>query len=39
LKSYREEVPYVSEDRIFHYDIQKTIAFLDSFQIEAELFD
>jgi histidine ammonia-lyase len=39
LKSYREEVPYVSEDRILHYDIMKTIAFLDSFQIEADLFD
>lgn len=39
LKSYREEVPYVSEDRILHYDIQKTIAFLDSFQIEADLFE
>jgi histidine ammonia-lyase len=39
LKSYREEVPYVSEDRILHYDIMKTIAFLDSFQIEAALFD
>ena len=39
LRSYREEVPYVSEDRILHYDIQKTIAFLDSFQIEADLFD
>jgi histidine ammonia-lyase len=32
-------VPYVSEDRILHYDIVKTIAFLDSFQIEADLFD
>ncbi|CAM3952746.1 histidine ammonia-lyase [Flavobacterium antarcticum] len=39
LKSYRQEVPYVSEDRILHYDIMKTIAFLDSFQIEADLFD
>lgn len=39
LKSYREEVPFVSEDRILHYDIIKTIAFLDSLQIEAELFD
>jgi histidine ammonia-lyase len=39
LKSYREEVPYMSEDRILHYDIQKTIAFLDSFQIEADLFN
>ena len=39
LKSYREEVPYVSEDRILHYDIMKTIAFLESFQIEANLFE
>ena len=39
LKSYREEVPYVSEDRILHYDIMKTIAFLNSFQIEADLFE
>ena len=39
LKSYREEVPFVSEDRILHYDIQKTVAFLDSFQIEDELFN
>ena len=34
LKSYREEVPLVSEDRILHYDIEKTIAFLKSFQID-----
>lgn len=39
LKSYREEVPFVSEDRILHYDIQKTIAFLNSFQIEEDLFN
>jgi len=39
LKSYREEVPFVSEDRILHYDIQKTVAFLDSFQIEEGLFN
>jgi len=39
LKSYREEVPFVSEDRILHYDIQKTVAFLNSFQIEDELFN
>ncbi len=37
LKSYREEVPYVNNDRILHYDIVNTIAFLDSFQIEEEL--
>lgn len=39
LKSYREEVPFVDNDRILHYDIQKTIAFLNSFQIEDELFN
>lgn len=39
LKSYREEVPFVSEDRILHYDIQKTVAFLNSFQIEEDLFN
>lgn len=39
LKTYREEVPLVLEDRILHYDIQKTIAFLNSFQIEEELFN
>lgn len=36
IKSYREEVPFVSEDRILHYDIEKTIAFLGSFQIDLE---
>lgn len=34
LKAYREEVPLVSEDRILHYDIEKTISFLKSFQID-----
>jgi len=37
LKSYREEVPFVKEDRILHYDIEKSVAFLNSFQIEEEL--
>jgi histidine ammonia-lyase len=34
LKSYREEVPFVTQDRILHYDIEKTVLFLNSFQIE-----
>ncbi len=34
LKAYREEVPFVKEDRILHYDIEKSVAFLNSFQIE-----
>ncbi|VXB73680.1 Histidine ammonia-lyase [Flavobacterium sp. 9AF] len=37
LKSYREEVSFVNEDRILHYDIEKTIAFLQSFQVEEEV--
>jgi histidine ammonia-lyase len=37
LKSYREEIPMVKEDRIFHYDIEKTVIFLNSFQIEDDL--
>ena len=36
VKSYREEVPFVSEDRILHYDIEKSVSFLNSFQIEME---
>ena len=36
VKSYREEVPLVKEDRILHYDIEKSVAFLDSFIIDLE---
>jgi histidine ammonia-lyase len=36
VKSYREEVSFVSEDRILHYDIEKSVAFLNSFQIDFE---
>jgi histidine ammonia-lyase len=36
LKSYREEVPFVKEDRILHYDIVNSVAFLESFVIELE---
>ncbi|MCP1995833.1 histidine ammonia-lyase [Flavobacterium sp. HSC-61S13] len=35
---YRLDVPFVSEDRILHYDIQKSIAFLNSFEIDSEVF-
>ncbi|MBQ0116955.1 MAG: histidine ammonia-lyase [Flavobacterium sp.] len=34
LKVYREEVALVEEDRILHYDIEKTINFLKSFQLD-----
>lgn len=37
LSSYREVVPLVKEDRILHYDIEKTVNFLDTFQIENDL--
>lgn len=37
LKSYRNEVSLVKEDRILHYDIQKSVAFLNSFLIDIEL--
>jgi histidine ammonia-lyase len=36
LKSYRDEVPFVKEDRILHYDIEKSIAFLNSFFVDLE---
>lgn len=36
VKSYRDEVPLVKEDRILHYDIEKSVAFLQSFMIDLE---
>ncbi len=36
LKAYRTEVPLVKEDRILHYDIVNSVAFLGSFMIELE---
>ena len=35
LKSYREEVPLIENDRIFHYDIEKSVTFLNSFMIDG----
>ena len=37
LGAYRKEVPLVKEDRILHYDIEKSVTFLNSFQIEDDL--
>jgi histidine ammonia-lyase len=34
LKSYRQEVPLVTQDRILHYDIENSVAFLNSFMID-----
>ncbi|UOK42019.1 MULTISPECIES: histidine ammonia-lyase [Flavobacterium] len=39
VKSYREEVPLVEEDRILHYDIEKSIAFLNSLQLDSEVLE
>ncbi|KAB1157527.1 histidine ammonia-lyase [Flavobacterium luteum] len=35
LKSYRIEVPLIENDRVFHYDIEKSVAFLNSFMIDG----
>ncbi len=36
LKSYKNEVSFVKEDRILHYDIEKSVAFLNSFGIDID---
>lgn len=36
VKIYREEVPMVKEDRVLHYDLEKSIAFIESLAIEIE---
>jgi histidine ammonia-lyase len=35
LKSYRNEVSFVKEDRILHYDIEKTVQFLNSLYVDG----
>lgn len=37
--SYREEVPFITEDRILHYDIENTIAFLHNLQIDEVVYE
>ncbi len=39
LKSFREEVPLVKEDRILHYDIEKSVKFLNSFLIDEAVYE
>lgn len=36
IKSFRQDVPLVEEDRILHYDIENSVAFLNSFMVELE---
>lgn len=39
IRSYREEVPLVTDDRILHYDIENTISFLTNLQIDETVFE
>lgn len=39
LKSYREAVPLVKEDRILHYDIANSITFLNSFILDESVLE
>lgn len=39
IGSYREEVPLVTEDRILHYDIENTLAFLHNLQIDESVYE
>jgi histidine ammonia-lyase len=36
LKSFRTEVPVVENDRILHYDIENSVAFLNSFMVDLD---
>ena len=36
VKIYREDVPFVEDDRILHYDIVKSVQFLDNFTIISQ---
>ncbi len=37
IASYREEVPFVEEDRLLHTDIQITVAFLQNMILDNEV--
>ena len=37
IDTYRNEVPFLDEDRLLHTDIQKSISFLQSLDIDEEL--
>ncbi len=39
LKSYRVDVPLVTDDRILHYDIQNSVVFLNSFLLDESVFE
>lgn len=37
LESYREDIPVVNEDRVFHFDLQKSLEFLQGLEVDEEL--
>ncbi|MCL6462313.1 MAG: histidine ammonia-lyase, partial [Flavobacterium micromati] len=37
ISAYRDEVSLIKEDRILHYDIEKTVVFLNTFQMDGDL--
>ena len=37
LLSYRQEVDFVSEDRVLHDDMQKSLSFLHNLEVDQEL--
>ena len=39
IKTFRDEVPFVKEDRILHYDIEKSVLFLNSFVVDETIFE
>lgn len=39
VKTFREEVPLVENDRILHYDIENSIAFLQNLQLDESVFE
>jgi histidine ammonia-lyase len=36
IGAFREQVPFIAEDRVLHYDINKAIAFLRNTHLDTE---
>ena len=39
IRTYRDEVPFVENDRILHYDIENTVAFINGLQLDHSVFE
>ena len=35
LKAYRADVPFIKNDRIFHYDLEKSVEFIKTYSLPA----